>query len=434
MNLHKKTLDIIILCLSFLFIFAVSFKGIPNFSYIGILFLPLIILLVPNNKIILKNAYSVLTDKSVFYTNIIFILLILWTFTYAVFRNTYDYAFIQPVLHIIVSIPACVFISSYIFESRKGQYNNLKPVYSYFFIILFSQTFFILLMLFSPSIADYINTISKSEAQLERMATYGGSRGLGLSGSVAFGLSVVMAQLVYIVFFLKLINQNYKTKASDYILLLLSSMAALSAGRTAIAGSILALLTIILINMYALRLGSLFKGIIVFPTVLLVIVIILLATDSEAIRTYIFYVFQPIQQYLKYGNFQVSSIEGLNNMYFIPTSESTLLIGDARYVNPNGFGYYMGTDAGYMRYLLFYGLPVSVIIYILWTKIIIIFYKKVKEVLPFSFIFFLSILVLSFIFQYKGEFIFVAVSFYKIFFILVYYLVLLTKNKRKTIS
>lgn len=429
---YRKPIDIIVMSLSFLFIFAVSFKGVPNFSYIGIILLPILCIFVPNSKVILSYIYTTISKRVVFFTILSFLFVVVLVSVYATFRQTYDIEFAVPVLHIIASIPACLFISAYIFQkaSIKPQDNLLKPLYSYLSFIFFLQVFFILLMLFVPEVADYINSLTKSDALLERMATYGGSRGLGLSGSVAFGLAVLMAQLMYIVFFLKFSIQNYKIKNIDFILILASSVAVLSAGRTSIAGIAILIMSLLIISLTRSGLGNIFKTIVVLPIFLIIISLVLLSINIPSVQTYIFYVFQPIQHYIDYGNFQVSSLEGLENMYFIP-SEQTLLIGDARYTGVNGVAYYMGTDAGYMRYLLFFGLPVSILIYILWTVIAFSFYFQIKKVLPYSFILITSVLIMSFIFQYKGQFVLVAVSFYKIFFIFVFYLLLLKNYKVK---
>jgi hypothetical protein len=56
------------------------------------------------------------------------------------------------------------------------------------------------------------------------------------------------------------------------------------------------------------------------------------------------------------GKTRVGSLDILfGRMYFFPESVRTLLIGDGLIVNNDG-SFYMHTDAGYMRYLLFFGM------------------------------------------------------------------------------
>jgi hypothetical protein len=55
------------------------------------------------------------------------------------------------------------------------------------------------------------------------------------------------------------------------------------------------------------------------------------------------------------GMFETRSSNELKTMYFMP-SFWTAVFGDGFYVNPKDpTAYYMNTDAGYMRHLLFYG-------------------------------------------------------------------------------
>nr|WP_227575029.1 hypothetical protein [Acinetobacter baumannii] len=61
---------------------------------------------------------------------------------------------------------------------------------------------------------------------------------------------------------------------------------------------------------------------------------------------------EPILNYINEGSFASTSTDALQNMYF-PLTEQQYLIGDGRYMD--GESYYMATDAGYMRFTLFYG-------------------------------------------------------------------------------
>lgn len=89
-----------------------------------------------------------------------------------------------------------------------------------------------------------------------------------------------------------------------------------------------------------------------------------------------------------------SSTDALKKMYFMPTNDWTWVWGDGRYVD--GEGYYMNTDAGYMRNLFFGGLP-FVFLVIAYT---FMFAIKSKN---YFFIYF--ILPLLFSLHYKGVFI-----------------------------
>lgn len=428
MLLYTKVFDILAIVLSFLFIYAVNFNGLPNFSYIGIVLIPIIFLFHPKHNNIYNLSISLIKNKYFLINVFAYFIFFMFTVSYTVFRNTYDFAFSRPLLHTLASIPACILLASYIFNSYRKDENNFLPIYNYLKYILYIQVFLIIFMLFFPTTAEVINSFTKTTEQIDRLSGYQGSRGLGLSGSIAFGLAVTLAQLLYIVFCLKLIIQNNKLTVADYIILIFTAIAVLSAGRTAIAGVGIFLLSYLLISSKENRWFSIIKFVFLVPLSVVLFSIFLLQLDIPSISRYIFYVFQPIQHFIDYGNFGVSSLQGLEDMYYVPPQE-TILIGDARYSNLNGSGYYMSVDAGYMRFLLFFGLPLSVLFYSIWIALFYYNYARLKTITPNSSISFFSILILSFIFQYKGEFIFVAVAFNKILFIYLFYSYLLKSKK-----
>ncbi|EMR9430233.1 O187 family O-antigen polymerase, partial [Escherichia coli] len=109
--------------------------------------------------------------------------------------------------------------------------------------------------------------------------------------------------------------------------------------------------------------------------------------------------FELIYRYSETGSFSTASTDELKSMYF-SLNEITMLIGDGKYTGDTPGTYYMGTDAGYMRPTLFGGfflILAMLVIWILWLKNT--FYPKKGGVL------FISLVILSLILQYKGEFI-----------------------------
>lgn len=396
--------------------------------------IPLIALLHPSYKEIYANFWILIKHK-VFLTFILsFIFIFFIGIIYAIYRGTYDYGLVAPILHSIFSIPACCIIASYLstFRNSNSYKNNVLPLYKFLSYLLFIQCFIIIAMLISPELAEKINLLTKTPAQIERMSTYVGARGLGISGSVAYGLAVILTTLFYFVFFLKLIVQNYKLYNVDYILFFISCVAILSAGRTAIIGILLFTASYILINLHNRKIKDLVKIIILMPVFIIITSYILLNSDIPAVTALVNYVFQPIEHYKNYGNFQVSSLEGLSNMYFLP-SDLTMLIGDARWLNGLG-GYYEGVDAGYMRFLLYFGAPISLLIYLLWIFIIYFSYIRIKKVLDFAFVFFTSFLLMSFILHYKGEVIFINVGFNKVVYVMIFYFLINSFKKPTPIN
>ncbi|MEY0859955.1 hypothetical protein AB7239_19625 [Providencia alcalifaciens] len=257
---------------------------------------------------------------------------------------------------------------------------------------------------------------------MERLSTYGGVRGLGLSGSIAFGLAATMGLLGYIFFYWG-VNSKKISRAGLIFLFIICFIASLSAGRTSFLGFLLGFAFSYLPK---IRIISTFKSILILIIIISLLTLFITSTTEfdSVINTYSNYAFQPIYNYLETGSFSVSSTEILQRMYFLPSDTLTILFGDGRYTNAD-HSYYMNTDAGYMRFLLYFGLLGSIVPYIGFIYICMYLSKINKN----NKLFFLGVLILSFIYHYKGEIILFNVSFMKIIFIIGFFDILAAKNK-----
>jgi hypothetical protein len=99
------------------------------------------------------------------------------------------------------------------------------------------------------------------------------------------------------------------------------------------------------------------------------------------------------------NNILTSSSSGhtlFKQMYFDLTAHQ-LILGDGRYTEYNGL-YYMHTDAGYMRNILFFGISgmIALIIYQLYLLSNIAIFPKKK-------LFVLTMLLMLLIFEVKGQ-------------------------------
>ena len=117
----------------------------------------------------------------------------------------------------------------------------------------------------------------------------------------------------------------------------------------------------------------------------------------------------------------------LNDMYYYP-GDQTFLLGDGRYLNDFG-GYYGGIDAGYMRYLLFGGVFYSLFVYILFCFFFIYMFIVIKKSFKGALWLVLCLFFMSFVFHYKGNFLFISVYNSKLYFSIIFFFILLNKFK-----
>src|SRR5690606_38149554 len=66
------------------------------------------------------------------------------------------------------------------------------------------------------------------------------------------------------------------------------------------------------------------------------------------------FAFEFLYSYFDEGTLTTVSTDMLSEMYFT-IDWQTFIFGDGKYINPDG-SYYLYTDAGYMRNILFYGI------------------------------------------------------------------------------
>ena len=119
---------------------------------------------------------------------------------------------------------------------------------------------------------------------------------------------------------------------------------------------------------------------------------------SEQVRIWLRWVFQSFINYSEQGSFSTTSTQSLKEMYFTPNGK-TLLLGDGYYTDADGL-YYMGTDVGLSRAVLFGGIGFQMLRYTLlgsllfeYKRCLLVHLHRLLLLLPILFI----------IYEMKGE-------------------------------
>lgn len=338
-----------------------------------------------------------------------------------VLMGTYDFSIIQTKVNLIASL-----LATYVL-ARSFSLNN-KISDKHFFNLLLAvfaiQVVLVAVMLINSNISQAITTFTRSSDQGMRvLESYAGARGLGIADSSVFGLAIVMGLFVFLTFF------SYKNKFINFkyfiFLVLLGGVASISAGRTAILGLVMGLIYLFL-NLNNIR------SIVTLTSVFLIFLVLgsfLLSIDRSSIQNetlgyFYSYSMEPILNYVNTGSLATSSTDALQNMYF-PLTERQYLIGDGYYMVAGR--YYMETDAGYMRFALFYGGIFSLILYGYFTYFVtkVASFNK-KYLVPLFFL-----LLISFALHYKGEVVLFSISYNKILFLILFFLYLRSIGLKK---
>jgi uncharacterized membrane protein YhaH (DUF805 family) len=125
------------------------------------------------------------------------------------------------------------------------------------------------------------------------------------------------------------------------------------------------------------------------------VVVLRFALSEESFN----WMFEGILNFVNNGSFETGSSNRLQSMYFMP-KKGTILYGDGYYTQSDG-NYYMTTDIGFMRPLLFWGIFIEIVYYSILIPPLCVMLKRFKDV---NVKFFVAIFVISlFIYELKGE-------------------------------
>ncbi|OIG82318.1 hypothetical protein A7M99_20955, partial [Acinetobacter baumannii] len=338
------------------------------------------------------KKYFLFIPKEIFYLFIFLIFDLLVCLIIPCILGTYDFSIIQTKINFIASL-----LATYILARSFSSNNNItdKQFFNLLLVIFSIQVILIVGMLINSDFSQAITSFTRNSDQGARvLESYAGARGLGIADSSAFGFAIVMGLLIFLTFFAY--KNNFISFKYFIVLLLLGSVASISAGRTAVLGIMFGLVYLLLnFKNYRslLTLISIFLFFILIGSIL--ISIDRNSIENETLGYFYSYSMEPILNYINEGSFASTSTDALQNMYF-PLTEQQYLIGDGRYMD--GESYYMATDAGYMRFTLFYGGVFSLMFYsyFIYFTMKLIFIKKNNIILL------LFLLVISLALHYKG--------------------------------
>ncbi len=358
------------------------------------------------------KKYFLFIPKEIFYLFIFLIFDLLVCLIIPCILGTYDFSIIQTKINFIASL-----LATYILARSSSSNNNItdKQFFNLLLVIFSIQVILIVGMLINSDFSQAITSFTRNSDQGARvLESYAGARGLGIADSSAFGFAIVMGLLIFLTFFAY--KNNFISFKYFIVLLLLGSVASISAGRTAVLGIMFGLVYLLLnFKNYRslLTLISIFLFFILIGSIL--ISIDRNSIENETLGYFYSYSMEPILNYINEGSFASTSTDALQNMYF-PLTEQQYLIGDGRYMD--GESYYMATDAGYMRFTLFYGGVFSLMFYsyFIYFTMKLIFIKKNNIILL------LFLLVISLALHYKGEVVLFSISYNKVLFLILFFI------------
>ncbi|EJQ0210285.1 hypothetical protein ACRWZS_22650 [Escherichia coli] len=408
----KNTITYIIL---FLFVFGIPFSFIPvNTS--KLIFALFIIIFFLNGNI--KNLYK----KNFCLMLLLNLALLATSILPLIVNNSSDINNTYATLVLFTEAFIGSILIIYFLFNKKDLYFLLYSIV----VIALAQSIIILLMLFIAPLRDFIFsiTLTTGAALFER---YDGFRGLGLAASLTYDLAVFLSISLIILSYLFI--KSYLSIKKTILFWIIIFFAICITGRTGLFGAFLSILFILVSNltskshqkkMFILSLST------IFILLFLFLLISLFFPKHFDLVNSIFtkYTFEFISNYSQTGKIETESSNILKDMYF-PISSHTFFWGDGYWLDPNGNGYYMHTDAGYMRSIL-YGGFINILLLSLVYFVGFIGISRFSKERAFR----LMIILISIIYfssEIKGDFFLGSSINIKLFFLLLAYFFLLKK-------
>lgn len=375
----------------FLYVFGLELPIIGSSSVLLFVFLPIRLSFTRGGCC---KALSIV--KSHYFLSLvgIYLAIIILIFVSVIFHMTFDFSLVKTIINCILHLfIAGMIIALFLYKKRDIRY------LIFLFIGLFAVQSVIEICAFvNTSVLHFVQSF-QSEATIARAARYSGRRGLALAGTVFFGLSTLYG--IIFLFLAREFLSNPKITFFKVLIGCLIVVGAFFAGRTFFIG-----IAVALIYIYCSKLRNSKKASAFFKTlgygIIIVVGVLLIIPEHyyNQINNLFLFVFEMFYNLIDYGTLTTTSSAHLTEDMYFPLPLQTILFGDGMYTGLTG-GYYMNTDAGYMRNLLLFGLTGLFLcifsdMYLLWgTRKL----RNDKSIRNFSFWIFIYLCLL----HYKGE-------------------------------
>jgi len=338
----KKKFSIFVIVIVFFYIYSVTFVFFPISTFYIYSFIGLGILFI---KLSVMPYVSVKFTKYWYFYSLLF----LFSFISIIINLTFDLVFLRNITAFVFYIFASIFVLTI----TKEHIQNNNDIIRYFCIACTIQSIITLFSFLSPGFKELLRNIqifTDIEAAKYEVLTY---RAYGLGswfdvGSVTLGFSLIFIQYLYL--------QEKKYKYFYIIIFFIQLLAGFLTARTIIVGFGFSVLYLFIApREYNKRKFLAIRDIILIILSFIVLLFMFFPEIIEAYYKTIQWAFRLFFSIADSGKTRVGSLDTLfGRMYFLPDSVRTFIIGDGLIINPDN-SYYMHTDAGYMRYLLFFG-------------------------------------------------------------------------------
>lgn len=269
--------------------------------------------------------------------------------------GTNDYSYVKTLTYIIRKGVIFSFLITLICKNYSRQ-NRIDAFMSYYAIATSMYVCGTILFVLFPKIKNYWFQFVLAESQKNMFNSFGYTFRVGWMGFSGF--QATLKCTISVIFTIYLLTAKYgknRNARKRIILLVCLGMSLLGNAFYARVGLLCSGL-VILVFLLASGIVSFKKWLVGFFLLAFMFIILLVLKDKYLIvNEWYVWMTTPFKNLIHSGNFNNASVNELTKkMIFMPKSK-TFWLGDAKYSTSFG-GYYMETDVGFMRQLLFWGI------------------------------------------------------------------------------
>lgn len=353
----SKTIGIILcVCLTSLYFFPVTFIGMPFNANSKL------IMAVIGMPVLLYNLSKAFSGRIRYEFISAFGLaacVSLAAFISIVFNETHDYTYVTYVVSMAVWTSAAYLVLKCI-QYVHG-YVDVQLVIKYLMVMCSLQCILALAIDLNPDVQQFVDRYYSDAAFFrEKKRMYGFGCGLDVAGGRFSAVLIMIAYLLY-----EDSKRKYSASTALYMVcFIIISIVGNMIGRTTTVGMVLGLL-IIIYSFFAKDVNVKYVRLVVGLITAFTILAIILYNSDAKWRDNLEFGFEGFFSLVEKGKWEVHSNEMLKDGFIYPDNVKTWLIGDGYfdepintdpyYVGPVYYGYYKGTDAGYSRFLFYFG-------------------------------------------------------------------------------
>ncbi|MFB1078182.1 hypothetical protein [Photobacterium damselae] len=277
--------------------------------------------------------------------------LIFYSLFIVLINQTFDFTYLKNIFSQILQLFFIVLTCSLLLNESKYIAFNIERLIVYVFVI---QSVIQILAFIFPWVASIVH-LTYTEDKLSRLYdAYGGIRGVALTGSPGWGISIGYA-LVFLLYTKEYVINN-KLSFSAVLIAGLLILGAFFTGRSAFIGVIFGFIYFLLSrDLLVNKIKKIFKFIVIISFLLIVSYFMFPTVVNDFVDKVFPFVFEFYYRLQDGGAASTKSTDILINMWKLNVTDYQLLLGTGWFTDPMTGDYFYGSDVGYLRNLLFGG-------------------------------------------------------------------------------